>query len=60
MADSNSENKPEPVANSGIEPPNFIGLKEPHQEWFLNYLKYQAQSVAFFEYIIMEDENGRK
>jgi hypothetical protein len=34
--------------------------EEQCQEWFLNYLKYQAQSNAFFEYLIMEDENGRK
>ena len=60
MKNSNSENKLLPGVNPRIEISSDLDRKDRHDDWFGEFLKYQADSNAFFEYLIQEDENGRQ
>jgi hypothetical protein len=41
---------------------NFIHYDSMEQEkdWFSIFLELQAMSAAFIEYLLMEDQNGRR
>ena len=60
MPDCNLENHLKVNLNTGIEWPTYPNGEEKYLDWFSMYLEYQAQDNAFFEYLIMEDENGRQ
>ena len=60
MADSNLANQSKTGSNPKVEYPTLSNLEEQNKDWFSIYLKYQVQNNAFFEYLIREDENGRK
>ncbi len=60
MPDSNLENQLKVDSNSRVRDADNQDRKDRHQDWFYFFLKYQAQSKSFFEYIITEVENGRQ
>jgi membrane-anchored protein YejM (alkaline phosphatase superfamily) len=60
MPDSNLENQLKVDSNPGVKDADNQERKDRHQDWFSCFLKYQAQSKSFFEYIITEAENGRQ
>lgn len=60
MVDSNLANQSKTGSNPKVEYPTPSNREEQNRDWFSMYLKYQVQNHAFFEYLIREDENGRK
>ena len=60
MPDSNLENQLQVDSNPRVERPTDPNGEEQYFNWFALFLKYQAQSNAFFEYLIMEYEKWNK
>jgi hypothetical protein len=60
MIENNHEKITPIAANSKIIKPVSISPKEQLRDWFSLYLEYQTECNSLFEYIIMEEENGRQ
>jgi hypothetical protein len=59
MADRDRRKMKKIPSKKPVNYPAFSEWGKQSSDWFDTLLKYQAQSNALFEYILMEDGNGR-
>ena len=60
MQDNNKGNKSIIVVYPEYENFTYHYSMEQEMDWFTIFLELQAMSATFFEYLLMEDQNGRR
>jgi hypothetical protein len=59
MADQDRRQTKKILSEEPVNNPAFPEWGKQSSDWFGTLLKYQAHSNALFEYILLEDGNGR-